>query len=298
MSEAKQSKAAPRRPRHKRVEEAARPVMVLTDRDKAVIQAVNDHRALRQEHIEALLFTSRSTAQFRLQRLFQNEFLDRQFLSVVTGGPASTPAIYTIGKRGVSVLVDEFGYSPRQLRLAKTTFAWQFIEHLMKINDFRVAAALAARANQFILEDWRDETVFRSQPDYVILTDKHGKPVRKPVLPDGYFCLAIPKGKARFFLEIDRGTEELSKFTPQVIVYNRYTESGQYSQAFQAQSLRILIVTSSPRRLQTLKAAVNEVGGDRKYWFTTFAQVTSETVFTAPIWETLEHKDKQPLIMQ
>ncbi|MBX3083947.1 MAG: replication-relaxation family protein [Anaerolineae bacterium] len=285
-----------RRPRHKRVEEQERPVMVLTDRDKDIIRAVNDHRALKQEHIQALFFNSRSTAQFRLQRLYQNEFLDRQFLSVVSGGPAASPAIYTLEKRGVKVLVEELGLDRREVRLPKGAFSWQFIEHLLKINDFRVAVALAARINGFTLEDWRDETVFRANPDYVTLHDKRDKPVKKPVLPDGYFCLAAPRGKARFFLEIDRGTEELSKFTPQIKVYNQYTASGQYAERFAAKSLRVLIISSSPRRQATLMEATKAVGGDRKYWFTTFGQISAETVFTAPIWQQLESDSSAPLI--
>jgi hypothetical protein len=285
-----------RRPRYTRVAEGERPVMVLTDRDREVIRAVNDHRALTQEQIQALFFTSRSTAQFRLQRLYQNEFLNRQFLSVVSGGPASSPAIYTLDKRGVQVVIETFGYSLKQLRLPKGKFSWQFVEHLLKINDVRVAVALAARANGFTLEEWRDETVFRAAPEYVTLSDKRGNPVKKPVLPDGYFCLATPRGRARFFLEVDRGTEELSKFTPQVRVYNTYTESGQYQAAFQAKSLRILIVTSSERRLRTLKAAVVAAGGDRKYWFTTFQAITAEQVLTHPIWQTVEGEGHHALI--
>jgi hypothetical protein len=278
------------------VEEDARPVMVLTDRDKEILRAVNDHRALKQEHIQALFFSSRSTAQFRLQRLFHNEFLDRQFLSVVSGGPAASPAIYTVGKRGAHILVEECGLDRREVRLPKGTFSWQFIEHLLKINDFRVAVALATQADGFTLEEWRDETVFRANPDYVLLPDKRGKGVKKPLLPDGYFCVATPRGKARFFLEVDRGTEELSKFTPQVRVYNRYTESGQYQEKFQAKSLRILIVSSSPRRQATLRAATKAVGGDRKYWFTTFGEVTAATLFTHPIWQTLEDDALHALI--
>lgn len=289
-------KVRPRRPRHKRVEETERPVMVLTNRDKEIIKAVNDHRALKQEHIQALFFTSRSTAQFRLQRLFQHEFLDRQFLSVVSGGPAASPAIYTLGKRGAKVLVEESNYGQQELRLPKGIFSWQFVEHTLKIADFRVAVTLAAKANGFTVEEWRDETTFRSHPDYVTLTDKRGKSLKKPVLPDGYFCLVTPNGKSRFFVEVDRGTEELSKFTPQVRVYNQYTASGQYQQQYQAKSLRILVVTSSSKRLATLREATQKIGGDRKYWFTTFMQAIPDAVLTDLIWQTLEDDGLQPLI--
>jgi hypothetical protein len=81
-----------------------------------------------------------------------------------------------------------------------------------------------------------------------------------------------------------------------VQVYNAYTTGGQYHARYQARSLRILVVTSSPRRLLTLTTATRRVGGDRKYWFTTFEQVAAASVLTAPIWQVLEDNSPQPLI--
>lgn len=287
----------PRLPRNRRVMNEARPPMKLMERDIAIIQAVNDYRALLGSHIEALFFTSRSTAQYRMSRLYQHEFLERYFLTTVSGGPASSPTVYTLGKRGVQVLVDTCDYEREQLRIPKrSTFAWGFLEHLLKINDFRVAVTLACRANGWQLEIWQDEPIFRADPDYVVLTNKRGKEQRKPVLPDGYFCLNVVQGKTRFFLEIDRGTEPHSAFRPQVEVYQVYTTSGQYQERYQAKSLRILIVTTTPRRLANLKAVTQKAEGDRKYWFTTFDQITAETVLTVPIWQMLDGNSLHPLI--
>ncbi|MBI1258520.1 MAG: hypothetical protein GC204_13715, partial [Chloroflexi bacterium] len=114
-----------RLPRHKRVAEDERPNMALTERDCELIRTVNDYRAVTTDQLEALFFGSRSTAQYRLSRLFQHEFLDRNFLSVVSGAPGSSPAIYTLGKRGVAVLVEHFGYERSQIRLPKRgTLGW------------------------------------------------------------------------------------------------------------------------------------------------------------------------------
>lgn len=288
--------AKKRLPRHRRVAPSDRPPMVLTERDCEIIRLINDCRALTGGQLETLFFNSRSTAQYRLSRLFQHEYVNRQFLSSVAGSPASSPAIYSLGKRGVQVLIDTFHYEREEVRLPKTMFAWQFMEHLLKINLVRVAVMLACRARGWSLESWLDERSFRARPDYVTLTDKRGKAHKKPVLPDGYFCLAVPKGMARFFLEVDRGTEPHSKFRPQVMVYEAYTKSGQYQARFQAKSLRILIVTTSPRRLANLKAVTKKAGGDRKYWFTTSAQVEAQTILTAPIWQTLESSELLSLI--
>lgn len=275
-----------RLPRAQRVAESERPPMVLTDRDCDILKTINDCRILRSQQLESLFFQSRSTAQYRLSRLFHHEFLERHFLSVVSGAPAASPALYSLGKRGAHVLISRFGYDRNQLRLLKQeAIGWHLLEHVLTINDVRVAIMLACQLQGIELVEWQDETVFRAQPDYVELADKRGRKHKKPVLPDGYFCLNTPKGKARFFLEVDRGTEALSKVAPQLAVYEAYTSSGQYQERFQAKSLRILMVTTTPKRLHNLKAVARKVEGDRKYWFTTFDHITAQTVLTAPIWE-------------
>ncbi len=286
-----------RLPRHRRVAEAARPPMRLTDRDREVICAVHACRLLRGDQIAALFFGSRSTAQARLSRLFQHEYLERHFLSTVSGGPASSPALYTLGKRGVEVLVTDMGLERSDIHVPpRGALGWRQVEHLLAVNDVRVAITRAAKAQGWDLEEWRDAAAFRADPDYTVVADKKGKKQRKPVLPDGYFCLDTPRGKARCFLEVDRGTEALARFRPQVRVYQAYTASGGYQARFQAKSLRVLVVTTTARRLASLQAAVRAEGGDRKYWFTTFDRVTAESVLTGNIWQTLESDRPQPLV--
>lgn len=271
--------------------------MVLTERDCELLRMVNACRALRTDQLEALFFGSRSTAQFRLAKLFHHEYLNRHFLSVVSDAPARSPAIYTLGKRGAQVLVSRFGYERGDLRLPKGgTLGWHLLEHLLAINSFRVAITLAARAPGFQLSSWLDETVFRAKPDYVQIQDRSGRLRKKPVFPDGYFVLSTPRGTARFFLEVDRGTEELSRFSPQIAVYEAYVASGQYQARFQTKSLRILVVASSEKRSASLQRVVARMGGDGKYWFATLDQVNSQTVLTAPIWRQLGENRLQPLI--
>ncbi len=283
--------------RHAREVEGERPPMRLTERDRDVIKAVNDHRALFTHQLQQLFFGSRSTAQFRLALLFQHEYLNRQYPTLFGDAAGSTEALYTLGKRGAQLLVDTCGYDEGDLRLPKRRgFSWKFIEHLLKINDVRVSVAVACQTHGFTLDTWWDETVFRAHPDYVALKDRRGRTRKKPVFPDGYFVLSTPRGTSRFFLEVDRGTEALAKFAPQIAVYEAYVASGQYQARFNARSLRILIVTSSPKRLAHLKRVVEKVGGDRKYWFTTFAALSPDTCLTAPVWERLGSRETIPLI--
>src|SRR5438876_6708507 len=156
-----------RRSRSKRETEGNRPPMELTERDCELLRTVNDFRAVRGDQLHRLFFTSRSAAQYRLQRLFQHEFLDRHFLPVVEGGPAASPTVYTLAKRGAQTLIDQVGLDRRDIRLRERAFNWRFLDHLLKINEVRVAVLLAAKALGFTLETWLDEGYFRAHPDYV-----------------------------------------------------------------------------------------------------------------------------------
>lgn len=285
-----------RLPRDRRVPLKERPPMKLTERDIEIIKAVNDFRALRASQLETLFFTSASTAQYRLVRLFQHGYLDRQFHSLIAGSSATTPPIYTIGKKGAQLLVEACGYDWRDLRVPKKEFAWNFIEHLLKISDIRIAITLAARAHQWQIEKWEDERVFRAAPDYVTIREPSGRTIEKPVLPDGYFCLVTPKGRAHFFLEVDRGREPERAFRPQIEVYEAYCDSGGYQVRYSKKSLRILVVTTTPTRLKRLKAITAKAEGDEKYCFTTFDQVNEQTVLTAPIWQRLGRSEGFALV--
>src|SRR6185436_16461797 len=148
----------------------------------------------------------------------------------------------------------------------------------------------------FTLERWHDERYFRAATDFVTWEDDKGHTHTKPVLPDGYFCLQVPQGRTHCFLEIDRHYQPHHVFRPKIAVYEAYVASGQYQQRFSKTSLRVLIVTSGERRLQHLMKTTEKSGGDEKYWFTTFAQVTPQLVLTAPLWRVLGEPGSQPLI--
>jgi hypothetical protein len=273
--------------------------MKLTARDCELIRMVNDCRALRTDQIERLFFTSPKTAQYRLIRLFHHEYLDRHFFTTTARPEASNQIIYTVGKRGLQVLTDVYNYDRSDFRRPKKAMlSWHLLEHQLALNDVRIAIMQAVSQHAFSLETWIDEKHFRARPDYVTLKKKRGGEKAYPVFPDGYFCVTVPQGKARFFVEVDRGGESLSKFAPQIRVYDAYVASGQYQERFGAKSLRVLIVTSTKRRMRTLMRVTEKVGGDRKYCFTTFDQITPEQVLTGHIWQRLGTRDPEALFGQ
>src|SRR5690349_12400755 len=98
--------ASKRQRRDVRAKNPAR--MRLTDRDKQVIKAVSDFRALRQDQLQRMFFRSKNTCQRTLARLYHHQFLQRLFWPVVTG---SAPTLYALDRKGVELLKAEFGYN-------------------------------------------------------------------------------------------------------------------------------------------------------------------------------------------
>jgi hypothetical protein len=112
-----------------------------------------------------------------------------------------------------------------------------------------------------------------------------GKHIKVSLIPDSYFVIETPHGRAHFFLELDRGTMSTTRFTTKILAYNTYVESGAYQRRYQTRSLRVLTVTSSSKRLTNLKEATDDAKGGRLFWFTTLRAVTPTTVLHTPIWQ-------------
>ncbi|MEP7288438.1 MAG: replication-relaxation family protein [Chloroflexota bacterium] len=274
-----------RLPRHTRVAPEKRPVFRLTARDGEIIRAVNDCRALQTAQVELLFFSSPKPAYKRLEKLYHHEYLDRHFITQVAHAPAASPIIYTLGKLGAAVLAATYGYTADDFHFAsRAVLDWRTLQHILAINQVRVAIERACRDQAIHLLQWQDELTFRAAPDTVWIKNSRGRQSKKPVLPDSYLLIKTPKGEARFFLEVDRGTEGIPQFREQMEVYQEYILSGDYGRRYQSKSLRILVVTTGEQRLHNLRKAIVQVGGGDYYWLTTRDQITPATILTAPIW--------------
>lgn len=273
-----------RLPRNRRADEP--PPMRLMERDIDILKAVHDFRIVRGDQLQALYFGSQSTASYRLSRLYQHGFLDRHFLPTL-GGLASSPALYTLGKRGVDTLRRVLDCGPKDIRKLPNNqeLSPLFLEHLLQINDFRVAVTMAAREQGYTLETWLDDYQLKAAYDRVVIQTSQGRKRTVSLIPDGYCVLQVPQGRACFFLELDRGTMTRSRFRDKVLAYQAYIASGQYEKRYGTRSLRVLTVTSGPKRLENLREEAEHARGGRAFWFTTSDLVSSETVLGGGIWQ-------------
>ncbi|MCC7452342.1 MAG: replication-relaxation family protein [Anaerolineae bacterium] len=277
--------------------------MRLTQRDVAIIEAVNQFRVLKQEQIQTLFFGSKATAQFRLEKLYDHGYLERKFLPVVLGEGRS-PTLYVLDKRGADLLRAERGMDELTWYSSSKDLKTDFLEHTIAINEVMVASALAARQHGFTLETWLGENDIKADYDRVKAVSASGKYASLPVVPDSFFTIVAHERRYPFFLELDRGTMTLARFKEKVSAYAAYYASGGYEKRYKLKSIRVLTVVSTKskaggdKRVENLRQATEAATNERWFWFATLAEVQAHDMLIQPFWRQANEAEYKPLIAQ
>ena len=299
-----------RLPTTRRVKKEMLPAFRMTERDKSIIKAVYTHRALVTPQIETLLFppdkgqthrTKTSRVRHRLKLLFQHGYLfrDEQPVKLREG---RRPLVYFIDSKAVPMLADAFGvfredidWHPRD-----NNVTWMFLDHLLTTNDVRIAIEVAATNSGYKVTNWLDDKTLKSRDmrDSVNIVGPKGARVKATVVPDGFFVLNAGDYDYFNFLEVDMGTEtgKSSKFgrrdfSRKILAYLAYYESGLYEEKYDPENryedfpMRVLTVTTGPKRMANLKTVAEGAGAGEQFWFTTLDQVSPESVLQKTIWE-------------
>ena len=260
--------------------------MRLTERDAQVVQAVSELRVLRRDQIERLFFTGKNTTNERLKRLYQHRFLERRWLPVEYGQGMSQ-AIYLLAQRGADLVAERQGIDRGAVgwRKSHNHVGSPFLEHSLMINDVRIAFTVAAQAAGYGVDTWVGEDELKAVGDHVYIPSQNGGQRKVAVIPDGYLVLDLGDRRAHFFLEIDRATLSNKRWRERVRAYLVYTQSGRYTERYGTRSLRVLTVTTGPKRLANLKRSTEDAGGRAMFWFTTLRDTTPDRVLGQPIWQ-------------
>ena len=272
------------------------PPIVLTERDKRLLEMVYLCRCLRQDQIHSLFFGgAKSASQHRLMLLYHHGFLNRIFLTTRASIQFSAVA-YVLDKPGATVLQAEFGYSIPDLRSLPIQTGQQFLAHTLAINDVRVSITVACRTQGYTLLDWKSESDLKANFDRVQIAGRNGRRISVSLIPDSYFALDTPLGKAYFFLELDRGQMGLERFKTKIESYRAYVQQGGYTRRYGAKTVRVLTVTLSEARLLGLKHATEAVGGKDRFWFGVLSELTPDQILRKPAWNVAGRTNKFPLI--
>lgn len=270
--------------------------MTLTPRDTAILAAVYHYRVLRQDQIHALFFgASKTTSQRRLELLYDHGFLNRRFLTVRASYLLS-PTLYVLDARGVAHLRSHLGDDALRWQSSDLHVGQQFLEHTLAINDVRIAVTLACQMTGYTLLTWQSETDLKATFDRVDMRDTAGVRHTVSLIPDSYFVLDTPRGIAHLFLELDRGTMTTKRFQNKILTYLAYYQSGAYERRYHTRSLRILTVTLTARRLDSLRQGTRALVDGPRFWFSTLPAISAETVLSAPIWQIAGRDGYVPLV--
>lgn len=283
-------------------------MFLITERDNEMLLSVYQYRYLTTSQIMRLHFPSHRTAQRRLSALVKNRLLSYFIV------PNIADRIYMLTTRGagcvasvVAVPVDELLWS----RGTKQPKDYYFMRHFAAISDFRITVTRAAEASSitllgFIPEHYGAKHASGRVTKYIKdVAFSVADPKEKIThTPDAVFALEKNGKPALFFLEIDRGTETIANpdkgLGKMIRFYEGYAGEDKYrgySQDFGCapfQNFRLLIITTSWKRIENIRFALGKEGYPlhRFFWLTAHNEITEETVLNH-VWAPLSASDSK-----
>jgi len=267
--------------------------MRLTSRDKRIIEAVYQMRFLTRDQIKLLEFDdgSMTACQRRLSLLYHNGYLSA-IHKPIPAGYGSSIRVYCMSKKGAALIAHL--YSEKEARQIKWNDKQNkvepfFIEHILAINDVRIAFLKAVLETKQYELLWFTEQETKAWKEKVDDPEDSSKTL--PITPDAFFYLTGKDKKAYYFLEVDRATESNRRWRDKIKGYVEYVKSGKYQERFKTSALRVLTITTTPERMDNLINTTQSVENAYFFLFATFDQVKDNNIILKPVWKTTEKKD-------
>lgn len=288
-------KEATRLPRYRRA--STELLSTLTPRDLEILQHVQSFRFLTSELIQHLAPGSAQGILRRLQKLFHAGLLDRLRPRFAPGG-GSAKMVYALTNKGMRTL-QKAGLIQKR---AKTDLNAQnrelgdlYVAHTLLISRVRAMLADACtRHPDLSLLAWREGRGIQDTIEVALPTPY----ARLPVAADSFFSIRDAQGRTHYFLEADRGTMTLERFTRKLIAYAAYDKAERHKAKFSIHKFRVLTVTTGKARMENLMRAATGAEEVRRapatmFLFTTeekLALSRPETIFEK-IWLRLGEKE-------
>lgn len=228
--------------------------LALTERDKRLLAEVRRFGVLtRDQTMRLRFFASKTRANERLKRLVDTGYLSARRQAVILGGPR---LVYLPGR----LLIDARGTRRRFGEASDVLLA-----HQLGLGDIRIALERATTVTQW-----------RSEQELVDLA--------LGVIPDAYLEYEVNTLTFCAFVEYDRGTETLSRLERKVKAYLDLAFSGRFTRTFSRRFFRLLLVTDTAGRLNTVSNAVARLT-DRVVRLATLSELVTQGPL-ASIWRT------------
>jgi len=268
-----------RQSRHKRSTSSNN--MVLQRRDIEILKAVFQFRYLTRSQIQQLFdMKSVTRVNIRLRKLFDNKFLDRYYRPTLVG---SSEAIYTLGINSCDFIAESLDVTneevKRRRRLDQTSRS-KFLEHNLRVNDFRISLVNDLKANSgFELKKWQDARDCEIKFKY----RKAGKQILTSIKPDGYFEFQYQNKLYSFFLELDLSTSSHAKLKEKLENYHQFKKNNLFKQKHGREIFYILIITKTAKRTDNLHQLANQFNSEI-FWFTSIDRIPNN-ILLGQIWK-------------
>ncbi len=270
---------------------------VLTSRDNKILEVLNQYRYLRTGQIQQLVFADNTTAQGtrrRLKKLYHHKYIGRITPYMQLGKPVPEIAYY-LDKKGITLLSEQGIPCKSGPKVGKVKH--QFLQHALNISDFRILLERSLNGHSVVklgefLADFElkrptQNAVGRRR--YQLFDEVIYKSARKKyiVYPDSLIVLSALKSEhqALYFLEIDRGTEGLSKIREKITGYRLYLEQEIHRKYCDVNSFTVLIQTNSKRRAENIYNTLIDHAGAHLVWIGYEDEVNQcKNLVSDPIW--------------
>jgi hypothetical protein len=191
-------------------------------------------------------------------------YLKRQFVGTISGG---RKGIYSLTEQGARLV----GVDPETLKRHPTQFRQgeYYFEHQLSLNQIYLSLRqLNLSVHGCNLRRYR---IFNQQVMPGL-----------PLIPDALGELETPRGIRACFIEADLGTETRKIIRQKVEAYFSLAISGEFERIFGQPQFRVLLVTTTERRLKHLQAVIRQKT-DKLFYLTTFEDIKRSGVI-GPIW--------------
>lgn len=278
-------------PRFRRSTEAPR--CLLQPRDIALLADLARYRLLTTSQLELLRgcdpdpelqFVSRLTLTRRLKLLFHGRHVQR-IARPSTGGMQEP--VYLLDKEGARML--NLHHGEANFRSPSQQPKLAALEHLLAINQFRVAVEVAAKGSgeAFELREWQDSANARFTVSLASESKRQAATRKVTLIPDGAFCLGISGVTHYYYLEVDRGSEASRILTEKCRAYYVFWADGGFAQKYRVEDwvgFRVLFVAPTPKRLNTIRSAISKLAyGHAMFCVALEGEITPDGV-AQPIW--------------
>jgi Replication-relaxation len=260
----------------------------LRDSDLEILRYCHELRFCTIDHLTALTGRQRQALHLRIQQLIAEKYIYR-----IKFSNPNQKHIYSIGNQGFKHLayygVIQLADVPSRLRTNELKPL--FLCHTLLVTDIHTTLMLASRNSSLQLADWREgKGIYDSVTFY-----ENGRKMRLPVCPDGFFLIGnkarpVPGNQLAFALEADRSTTTHRTFDDKIKAYCQYLEQNRQVKMFNVKWFRVVTITLTEARAESLANLANQTVPDRLKKFFLF---TSRENFSLedpnPIYQNIFH---------